>query len=59
MGGMPHSKQSDVYSFGVLMWELYRCMPPWLRAPSGYYLNNEFKRFPPSAPPAYVKLCDE
>ncbi|KAG1663773.1 hypothetical protein FOA52_011824 [Chlamydomonas sp. UWO 241] len=51
------TKTSDVYSFGVLMWELYRCMPPWVKTESGYQQNKRFRRFPPTSPHVYVALC--
>ena len=50
-------KNSDVYSFGVLMWELYRCMPPWVKTDTGYTLNKRFRRFPVNTPRIYVALC--
>lgn len=50
-------KNSDVYSFGVLMWELYRCMPPWVKTETGYTLNKRFRRFPVDTPRIYVALC--
>ena len=50
-------KNSDVYSFGVLMWELYRCMPPWVKTDTGYTLNKRFRRFPVDTPRIYVALC--
>jgi serine/threonine protein kinase len=50
-------KNSDVYSFGVLMWELYRCMPPWVKTETGYSLNKRFRRFPVDTPRIYVALC--
>jgi len=51
------TKTSDVYSFGVLMWEVYRCMPPWVKTDKGYQLNKRFRRFPPTSPHIYVALC--
>lgn len=51
------TKKSDVYSFGVLMWELYRCMPPWVKTDTGYALNKRFRRFPLDTPRVYVSLC--
>ena len=46
------TKASDVYSFGVLMWEVYRCMPPWLPpGPDGTYAPNpRFHKYPPATP---------
>ncbi|KAJ9519979.1 hypothetical protein QJQ45_014707 [Haematococcus lacustris] len=51
------TKTSDVYSFGVLMWELYRCMPPWVKTDTGYVGNKRFRRFPIDTPRPYVALC--
>ncbi|GAX73206.1 hypothetical protein CEUSTIGMA_g659.t1 [Chlamydomonas eustigma] len=51
------TKTSDVYSFGVLMWELYRCMPPWVKTETGYAQNKRFRRFPFDSPRIYVALC--
>jgi len=51
------TKTSDVYSFGVLMWELYRCMPPWVKTDTGYTQNKRFRRFPADSPRVYVILC--
>jgi len=51
------TKTSDVYSFGVLMWEVYRCMPPWVKTKTGYRQNPRFRRFPSDSPHVYVVLC--
>ncbi len=51
------SRTLQVYSFGVLMWEMYRCMPPWVKTETGYALNKRFKRFPFDSPRIYVALC--
>eukprot|EP00798_Chlamydomonas_sp_ICE-L_P031135 gene31135-6274_t len=53
------TKSSDVYSFGVLMWELYRCMPPWVKTQNGFIQNKRFRRFPANSPRPYVLMCAE
>jgi len=51
------TQKSDVYSFGVLMWEMYRCTPPWVKTETGYAQHKRFRRFPYNSPRVFVALC--